>query len=266
MKRREAIAATGTVVTAALSGCFGARGDDDTDGTGANGGLQAGRTVVVSKTGEVDGEPDLAVLRLGIQSTADSAGEVRDELASGADELRSALREYGIDDENVTTQRYQIRERYDRRRMEEAGVRPDSEEAQEYVTYHGTHAFTVELEDIDAVGEVIDVAVGAGADEIDRVTYTLSEEKRAELREEALRKALQQARSEAETIADEIGGAVVEATVVDASEGRVSPVQRRVAHEAAAATPTADAGGRPTSIESGDVTVSADVNVRYRIE
>jgi uncharacterized protein YggE len=265
MKRREAIAVTGTVVTAALSGCFSASSEGDTNGSGSNGGLESGRTVVVSKTGEVDGEPDLAVLRLGIQSTADNAGDVRDELASGADELRSALREYGIDEENVTTQRYRIRKRYDRRRMEEAGVRPGTEEAKKYVTYHGTHSFSVELEDIDAVGEVIDVAVGAGVNQIDRVTYTLSEEKRAELRREALRKALQKARSEAETIANEIGAAVVEATVVDASEGRVSPVRRHVAQEAAA-TPTGDAGGQPTSIESGDVTVTADVNVRYRIE
>lgn len=262
MRRREAITATGAAVAAALAGCLG----DDTPG--ADGDEANERTVIVSESGEVDGDPDLAVLQFGVEATADTAREARDELARGAEELTEALYEYGIDEENVTTRRYRIRERIDRRAMEEDGVRPDDPEAEEeYVYYQGTHSFSVELEDIEAVGEVIDLAVEAGADEVGRVTYTLTDEKRAELREEALREALDDARTEAGVIADEVDADVVEATVVDASDGRVSPVRRDVSLDAAepAGTPTPEAEPA-TAIEPGEVTVTAGVDVRYEIE
>jgi len=283
MRRRETLVATGTAVATALAGCLGTNDETGTNSIDANDGGEASqdganstvvdengasRTVIVSASGEVDGEPDLAVLHVGIESVADSAGVARDELASGAEDLTNALREYGIPDENISTRRFRIHERLDRQRMEEDGVRPDNrEKAEEYITYHGTHSFTIEVENVDEVGEVIDVAVEAGADEIGHVTYTLSEEKRSDLREEALREALGSAREEADVIADEISAEVVEATIVDASEGRVSPVRRNVEFgDGAAAETPASEPAPPTAVESGDVTVTADVDVRYEIE
>ena len=254
----------GTVVAATLAGCQSPSGQgQETDDEEPE-----SRTIIVSDQGEVDGEPDLAILETAIEANADTAQAARDDLSRRGEQLRTALREYGIPDDNVTTERFRIHERIDRRRMEEDGVRPDSrEDREEYIYYVGTHSFRVEIEDIESVGEVIDVAVDGGADEIDRVTYTLSDDKRADLRDQALRKALQNSRSEAETIADEIDAEVVEATVVDASEGRVSPVHREVRMDAGgvAATPT-PAGAPRTGIEPGDVTVTANVDVRYKIE
>lgn len=268
MRRRELIAATGTVAAAAVTGCLASadEGDDpsQTDPAGASG---TGRTIVVSSSGEAEDGPDLAVLQLGVEATGDTAQAVRDDLSTRSDDLREALLDYGVDEEDITTRHYRIRERIDRRRMEADGVRPDSrEEAEEYIHYQGTHSFTVEIDDIDEVGDVIDAAVDGGADEVGRVTFTLSDEKRADLREEALREAIGNAREEADTIADEIGAAVVEATVVDASEGRVTPVRRHVGYagDAAAATPTPETAPA-TGVEPGDVTVSADVRVEYRM-
>jgi len=263
MRRREAIGAIGALV--AVGGCQGraaTTGDVNTaDGT-ADGGR---RTVLVDGSGEVDGDPDLALLSATVAATAEDARTVRTELAEGGEALRTALSEAGIDDDRVRTVDYRIDERIDRREMEEDGVRPGDDAASEYVYYRGRHAFEVEVTDVDAVGEVVDVVVEAGVDGVDRVTYTLSEERRAALREAALTAALSDARSEAETIADEIGGRVVEATVVDASEARVSPVRRElaVATEAATATPGPD--GARTAIEPGSVSVRAEVRVEYAV-
>lgn len=260
MRRREAIVATTTATVGLLAGCLGGTATDDGD--------ESGRTVIVSDTGEVDGDPDLAILRVDVESTAGDVQQVRTELARDAEELTEALVAFGIDEDNITTRRYRIYERIDRRRMEEEGVRPDDQEAiEEYTYYRGTHSFSVEIEAVEAVGEVIDVAAESGVDEIGRVTYTLSAEKREQLRDEAIREALQGARSEAEVIADEIGADVVEATIVDASEAQVSPVRMDAGDVAPepAATPTPDAEP-PTQIVPGDVTVTADVDVRYEIE
>lgn len=268
MKRREMLVATGTVAATALAGCAGSDGGNVVADAG-NGTTPASgnaRTITVSNTGEAEGEPDLAVLQLGIETTADTAQDARADLARRSEELRTALLEFGLEEEDITTRRFRIHERVDRRRMEKDGVRPSSrEDAEEYIHYRGSHSFTVEVGNIDDVGAVIDTAVDAGANQIDRVTFTLSEETRADLRKEALREAIQNARSEAEVIADEVGASIVEATVVDASDARVSPVHREVAVAGdAAATPSREREPS-TGVEPGDVTVTADVHVRYKM-
>lgn len=269
MKRREMLIATGTAAATALAGCTG--GNEGAPNAGAQNGSPPGsgqqRTITVSSTGDAESEPDLAVLNLGVEASADTAQAVRTDLSRRAEAVRSALLEYGLDEDDITTEHFNIHERIDRRKMEREGAKPDSPEAiEEYRYYQGTHAFRVEVSDIDAVGEVIDTAVGAGANQVDRVTFTLSEERRASLRQEALKEAIENARSEAETIASEVGASIVEATVVDASDARLSPVYREVAY-------AGDAGGMPTEaptpttrVEPGDVTVTANVRIRYTME
>ncbi|MCU4800025.1 SIMPL domain-containing protein [Halobacteria archaeon HArc-gm2] len=267
MNRRELIVASGGIAATALSGCLGiGEGDGSAAAQQSSPTVEerSNRSIVVSNAGQVQGEPDLALLDVGVEASGESAGAVRNELATRAEELRTALLDYGLDEDAVTTSNFYISDRVDRRRMEEEGVRPDSEKADEYVYYQGTHSFSVEVEAIDEVGAVIDAAVDGGADRVGRVTFTLSEERRTELREEALRKAIQGARSEAEAIADEVGTSIAETTVVDASQGQVTPFHREFAYDAAA-TATETAGGASTGVEPGDVTVSASVRVRYRM-
>jgi len=271
MRRRELLAATGTALAAGLAGCLG--GDDGNGGAAAGNGTTptpgGGRRVVtVSGTGEVRGDPDRALVELHLEARADSAGAVRDDLATRSDAVRGALLDAGTDGDDITTTRFSIDERVDRRRLRESDVDPDSPEARErFRFYRGTHSMEVELDDVDAVGTVIDTAVDAGADEVDRVVFTLSDGKRSDLREEALREAIRNARSEADAIAAEVGGEVVEATVVDASRGRVGPVERSGdAVLRATATPAATPAAPSTGVEPGDVTVTVDVDVRYTME
>jgi len=280
MRRRELLVGTGSVVIGALAGCLGDSDTGDTpdestptdtpDSASTPTSERVGdrRVVTVSGTGEVRGDPDRALLEFEIQARADSASAVRDDLGTRADAVRAALLETGLSEDDITTSRFRISERIDHRRLREADVDPDSPEARERFRYYeGTHSLKVDLDDVDAVGSVIDTAVDAGADEVDRVTFTLSEEKRTDLREEALRKAVGNARSKADVIAEEVDGRIVEATVVDASRGRVAPVERS-GDTALQATPTpvAEGGGGSTGVEPGDVTVSVDVDVRYAMK
>ncbi|WP_225335291.1 SIMPL domain-containing protein [Halomicrobium urmianum] len=265
MQRRELLAATAGAAAAAVSGCLGMDGGSAAAQTGTpTVERHTSRSIVVSNTGEARGDPDLAVLNVAVEASGDAASDVRDELATRADELRQALLDFGLEEDAVTTEDFYIRERHDRRAMEEEGVRPGSEEAEEYVTYQGTHAFRAEVSTIDDVGAVIDAAVDGGADRVGRVTFTLSDEKRATLREEAIRAAIQGARAEAETVADEIGASIDEATVVDTAGGGVTPVQREVSYAADAAATATEAAS--TGVEPGEVTVTASVEVRYAIE
>ncbi|MFP9061885.1 SIMPL domain-containing protein [Natrialbaceae archaeon A-chndr2] len=269
MNRRTVLIGAATAATTATAGCLGTlAGDDGNSDPGSNSATGhddtegSRRTIKVSGVGEVSTDPDLARIQAGIQTTGDSAAAVRNELAERGDALYDALVEFGLEEDDITTGRYDIRRRIDRRRMEREGADPQSEDdLEEYVYYQGTSSFRIEVREIDRTGEVVDAAVDAGADDIGRIEFTLSDEKRAALREDALENALTGARDEATFIAREVDSTLVEAKHVDSSGGDVTPVYDEVTME----DDVAD-DARETQLHPDEVTVSARVEVTYTIE
>ncbi len=268
MNRRTLLVGTGTLATAALAGCVGDNGNDDEDQTAGNGNSTSSensnsRTITVSNGGEAEAEPDMATFETSVQERGDSTQAVRNTLSERSDQLYDALIAYGLDEDAVTTGEFNVRHRVDYRRFEEEHGRPpeSDSELEEYTYYEGTHSFTVEIEVVDDVGDVIDTAIDAGADDISRINYTLSDERRDELREEALEEALSSAETEAEFIASEVDAAVVDVKQIDSSGGTVSPV--RESYEMDDDVVEDDAS---TELHPDDVSVSASVEVVYLIE
>jgi len=201
------------------------------------------RTVAVAGTGEVDASPDAAVVRLSVTARGPDAANVSDEIAAGASQLRDTLADFGVPEEDVQTQHYNIHQ--DRR--------PDNGNGEP--VYVGEQSFEVTLEDVDEVGSLIDAAVDGGADDVGGVRYTLSSERRDEVRDDAIRTAVEDARGEAAVIADstnlQLGGVQRAAS----RETSVNPYHAEVAM-------AADGGGG-TTVDPQDVTVSATVEVTF---
>ncbi|WP_436903340.1 SIMPL domain-containing protein [Halovenus halobia] len=198
------------------------------------------RTIHVTATGDAEAEPDQAVVRVTVRAEADDVGTVRDELATGSADLTAALDDLGVEYETTS---YGISEQYQR-------------EDRQVPTYEGTHRYEITADDPDLAGAMADAAAEAGA-EIDSVSLTLSDQRRAELREEAIRDAMDDASQQASVIADEGGLEITAPSNVDASQRSYSPV----------AFDRVQAGGDGpaprTEIASGAVTVSYDVDVTY---
>jgi hypothetical protein len=204
----------------------------------------ADRTIAVNAVGDADAAPDRAIVRVAATATGDDPAAVRDELATDADALRSALEEAGIAEENYETSTY---------RIDEEPRRPDVE--RQTPTYRGVHAFEVTLDDPDRTGAVVDAAADSDA-EINDIEFTLSEERRTELREEAIGDAMGDARSQADTIADNGDLSVTGVHRVDATQRRFSPLRYDAVAE--------DGGGAAqTAIETGSVSVEYEVTVTY---
>lgn len=265
MKRRQLLCGSTTAITAALAGCV-ASGQTESD---LSSDATDDRTVSVRKQGEVEAEPDQALVRTSIEVTGDDAAPVRDDLSERADTLRDGLLAAGLEADQITTDRFRVRDRIDRRRAEQAqaaGEEISEDDLDAFRYYEGTHRFRIEVQDVDQVGSIVDTAIDSGADSVGRIEFTLSEAKRTELREEALELALDDARSEAEFVASEVNGTVVEAQAVDTTEGRVSTV-RADADDLASREMADDAvdTAQETDIATDDVTVRATAAVRYRI-
>lgn len=211
----------------------------------------SGKTVSVSASGEVDAQPDKAVLRVSSVARADDSQTARDRLAENVTSMREALREIGIEDDQIRTTDYRIDERTPR-------VVPPREKTDEPETeYYARHGFEIEMSDLDAVGEVIDTAVDNGATNIDGARYTLSDSTRRTVRNEALTEAMENAQSEAETLADAGEISITGVHSVRTSESRFIPRESMMLQSGG------DAGGASTTLESGPVTVTANVDVVY---
>lgn len=237
-----AVLGTALLVTAGVAGALTLGSGSATAGQAA----PDGQSITVSADGTVEASPDQAVVRVAVTATGNDSSAVRDEIAARSEEMRAALASYGIPAENVRTAHFDIRQ--ERQRT------PEGTERGRYV---GTHAFEITVEDTDAAGEVVDTAVNNGADRVDGVSFTLSEQKRETLYQDALTNAMANAETRADTLADAGGLSVTDThTIVSTNTD-----YRAYRVETAAFSGGVAASG--TSVESGPVTVTADVRVTY---
>ncbi|WP_408959617.1 SIMPL domain-containing protein [Natrinema sp. 74] len=245
MDRRQFIAASTVGLAATVTGCTGSPLRTDDAGSDGEGKQSADRgEITVSADGTVEADPDRAIVSVGVEASGESAEAVTDELATGAERLRAAFDELGIPGENVEEGQYRIS--------------PARKRTGEEVRFEGTHSFEVTLTDVDRVGEVIDAAVTAGADDVGYVNFSLQAETRAELRKDAIDAALSNADAEATHIADNRGVSLEGTTAVTTGDVQVHPVRQETM-----ASGDAAGGAPPTEIDAEPVSVSASVTVTY---
>ena len=67
--------------------------------------------ISVSGTGSVFGEPDVAILTLGVEAQADSVGEARAEAAEAMDAMVTVLKDSGVEDSDIQTSRFSVEPR-----------------------------------------------------------------------------------------------------------------------------------------------------------
>jgi len=234
MKR---LAALSVVALVLLAGCVGPLQTTATDGD------PSGPTVSVSATESANADPDLAVVSVGVEATADGADDARAQVAQDVESLRAALADGGHPEANVTTTSFGIAPVYNY-----SGGGSESE----VVGYRAVHALAVETAPGRA-GETFDIAVGAGATSVDGVRFTLSDERRAELRATALDRAMDTARTDAASIASAADLSVTGVRRASTGAEYAPPPAARFA---------ADASDE-TAILPAPVTVTATVEVTY---
>lgn len=252
MRRRALIATAGTGIAALTAGCFDTNDDDDQTGlppASASTNQEDeqdidGAPLQVSGTGSVSAEPNQAVFQVSVEETGDEAEAVSEAVAERIETVRDALTDAGLDDDEIETANY---------RLGQPHRNPG---------YEATHSLAVTVDDVDRVGELVDTAVGAGADEVGRINFTIDDETREGLREQALGRAIDDAREEAEVVAQAQGMEITGIIETAVSDSGVSPY--RVQYSAARAE--MDDGGARTEIDGGEVNVRASVTVTYALE
>ncbi|USZ69456.1 SIMPL domain-containing protein [Halorussus salilacus] len=204
-----------------------------------------GQTISVAASGQAQGEPDQAIVRVAVVASGDDGDAVRADLAENASRMRAALAEVGIPDDRIRTVAYSIDQRRDTETTADRERR-----------FEGFHAFEVTVSNVTRAGPVIDAAVSNGADRVDSVELALSEERRRAVRAAALRDAMDNARGNADVLAESADLEITGVHSVSTGDVTFEPFR-------AQALEAEDAGGSSTDIESGPVTVTAQVQVTY---
>lgn len=212
----------------------------------------AGARVVVTGSAEVSAAPDRASFTAEIGNCGRDADAVLDENARRAGRLIDALRGAGIELEQLQTRGVRLNPEWaPRPRDADADWRPA------IVGYRASNRIDVETAELDRVGELLAVAVEAGANGVDGIRFRLEDE--AAAREAAIRRATAVALREARVMADAAGtsvGPILELRLDHAMSTAPQPrMQPRM--ELAAM----DAGVRAMPVEPGEVSVRASVTV-----
>lgn len=208
--------------------------------------------LTVTGTSEARATPDEATVRLGVTRQASSAQAAQEEVNTTAQAILTAVTRLGIKAEQIRTSQLTLFPVY-------AQQKPGSNEEPRIVAYRASNVVSIRLEKLTLAGPVIDAGLKAGANQLEGIQFQLRNDRPA--REEALREAVAEARSKAKVIADALGVKLV--AVYDVQESGVG-VQPLPIFRGEAAMFARDAAATPVS--PGQITVTATVTVRYRIQ
>jgi len=123
-------------------------------------------------------------------------------------------------------------------------------------SYSASNTVRVTTNDLALVGPLIDGAMGAGANRINRLAFTLQDGQ--PLMMKALGQAAARAKEKAEAIASALGVKIIRVLQVEENGPAVRPVERMLRFNAAPAE-------TPTPVESGTVDVTASVTLTVEV-
>jgi uncharacterized protein YggE len=202
-----------------------------------------GQTLTVSASAEVRAVPDVALVQLGVETQATTAQAAMADNSQRMERVVAALRGLGIPDTNLQTASINLMPIYRQDRAEDPPV---------LVGYRAQNSLAARLTDLSKAGAVLDAAVTAGANQVQGISFQLSDEMPYRL--EALTQAGQRAFRKAEALAR---GLNVKLGAVDSaieSGYQVIPINER-----------AGAADSSTPVLPGQVIVRSDVQVRFRL-
>lgn len=208
-------------------------------------------TLQVSGQAQIQVPADRTSISFGVETESSSAEEASRDNAAGMDAVFRALRALGIQGLELETYGYSLVPQYDRSRTQEPSIPTIS-------GYRATNQIRVTLPGTDRAGEVLDAGIGAGANRVVNLSFQASDTREARLR--ALEMAVEAAREEAGTIAD-----AMDLELGHALEIRGGASAENPRPQVMAAYRMAEEASRPTPIEAGGQTVSANVTIIFRI-
>lgn len=205
------------------------------------------RTIDVTGEATVLRAPDRAAVDLAVETLAPTAHDARAGNAAAMTAVLDALDGIGVERSDVRTVSVSLSPRYRRS--------PDDPEPT-IAGYQAVNRVSVRI-GVDRVGQVVDAAIGAGANRVTGIRFELSDPEAAY--HAALEAAVANARREAETLAAALGETLGPVIRVSTGGASAPALQGAMAQSARIES-------LPTPVEPGELEVRATVHLTFRLD
>jgi uncharacterized protein YggE len=206
---------------------------------------ERGRVIAVIADGQARAEPDVAILNAGVQADGQTAREALDGANGQMQNVLAALQGLGIAQEDIQTSGVNLF-------TLTAPEKPGPGGLPEVIGYRASNNVTVTIRDLSRVDAVLDAVVGAGANNLGGLHFTVSDT--AAMHERALADAVGQARPLAEAIAKAAGLPLGEIESVEELSTFGGPIPA-----------AAGKGAGLSTVEPGTLTFQVQVRVTFRV-
>ncbi len=202
----------------------------------------------VDGTGEATGTPDSAQFTVGVTKTAATVETAQSQANTAVNKIVAGLKAQGIDDKDIKTENYNVNPNIDY-----------ANGSQNTTGYTVSTNITVTLKDAKKANTALDSATANGANVVNGVSFTLNDDEKMKLEDEARGKAIANAKAQAEKIANQSGirlGRLINVMVNPTDQG---PLPMTKAFDAAAGQAIPDR----TELQPGENKVIVNVTLSY---
>ena len=207
------------------------------------------RSITVVGVGKATGKPDIARVTVGIETQASSLQKAVDDNKAKMNGLLDTLKKLGLADKDIRTSNYSV---YTERVTPPT---PGAEVNTDQMIYHVTNQVDVTVRDVNQLGDVLDKAVAAGANNIYGVSFSV--EDTAKLEADARAKAVADAKVRAESLAQLNGAQLGEVlTVSEVIGGSAYPMDYGAK----------GLGGGGTPVQPGELEMSVSIQISYAVK
>jgi uncharacterized protein YggE len=204
-------------------------------------------TLRLSSRGEAHAAPDIATINLGVQTEAPSAAEALRQNRTQMTATIAALKAQGVLAKDIQTSGLNLNPQY---------AFHDNE--RHLTGYQASNVVAITVRDLGRLGATVDAVVAAGANQVNGVSFSLSDPQQAE--DEARRAAVKALEAKAALYAEATGYHV--ARLVSLSDTVTAPIVVRPMMM----TRYEDVAPRSTPTEPGELNVTANVSAVFELK
>jgi uncharacterized protein YggE len=208
-------------------------------------------TINVNGVGRVKITPDVADVQLGVTVQGETAQEASDKAAQLMDAVIAAVKGAGIAEADIQTTQLSLYPVYDY-----------NDDPPEIEGWEASNIVSVTVRDIDAVGDVVGAATGAGATNVQGISFRVDDPSAAEA--QARSAAVADARAKADQLAADAGVTIV--GVRSISEASFNAPQPIAFDGGMARAEMAMDTAAPPPVLPGQTEISVTVAIQFEIE
>lgn len=215
----------------------------------------AAPTVTVSATAKIAVEPDIAYVSLGVRTENASSKTAKQKNTDTMTKVLNALKKAGVDEKDIQTSSLSMYTNYSW----------DNNGNRKINGYTVSNTVTITVRNLDKVGDIVDAAMNAGANQFDNVSFAVEDEEAYYVK--VLAEATKKAKKRAAAIASASGMTLDSAVSLSSTGASYDPYRYYADNVAAADMEMSDEGASiGSTITSGQVTVTATINAVYNMK